>query len=156
MKGRAMRTPKTKTPDKKTAVDINGRLIPWSFVWRVHALCGKDWDATIDCFWKARKSDGQNGVQRYIMSGLKQKERCDRWMLRPSKERENGKMQRLRDWWLGLYERRRAAGEGSVDVAEMLAALSGKLGLTGAIDWKGGEEGVQGGAGRLPSARTTA
>jgi len=115
----------------KNSVDINGQLIPWSFVWRVRKLCGGDWDSTIDCFWKARRCTGANGIQRYIMSGLKQKDWRERWMLMPSKDRENGKMESLRDWWLGLYERRRAGdSENSVDVSEMIAQLTEKFGMT--------------------------
>jgi len=132
--------PKTKkTATEKNSITLNGQLIPWSFVWRVHALCGKDWDRTIDCFHKAKHCTGVNGIQRYIMSGLRGKTYGDRWMLHPSRERENGQMESLRDWWMGLYERRTksdAADDGgqSVDVAEMIAALTQKLGMP-AMKW---------------------
>jgi hypothetical protein len=107
----------------KNSVTINGQLIPWSFVWRVHTLCGKDWDETIDCFWKARHCTGDNGIQRYIMSGFKPDERGNKFMLRPSKERESGKMDTLRTWWEGLYTRRRKP-EFTAEAAEIVAALS--------------------------------
>lgn len=133
-----MRTAKKKAATPKNSIEINGQLIPWSFVWRVHGLCGGEWDSTIDCFWKAKHCTGARGIQRYIMSGLKGKEYGDRWMLHPSRERGNGKMESLREWWKGLYERRRGAGKDGVDIGEMIAQLTGKFGMTEAIDWKGG------------------
>jgi hypothetical protein len=121
---------------RKNSISLGGQLVPWSFVWRVHGLCGKDWDSTIDCFWKAQHCTGANGVQRYIMSGLKQKERSARWMLTPSRERESGRMESLRDWWLGLYKRRRRADEGEgcgAEFAAMLEQLVKGMDLTAAI-----------------------
>jgi len=129
-----MRTKTSKTATEKNSITINGQLIPWSFVWRVHALCGKDWDRTIDCFHKAKHCTGVNGIQRYIMSGLRQDRRELRWMLWPSRERENGQMESLRDWWMGLYERRTKPDVGDdgnrpVEIAAMLAELSSKWGM---------------------------
>jgi hypothetical protein len=123
-----MKKTKKKTTSKNS-IEINGRLIPWSFVWRVHSLCGGDWDSTIDCFWKARHCTGENGIQRYIMSGLKGKAYGDKWMLHPSRMRCDGLMGTLRDWWMGLYERRTGPGKDGVDIGEMIAALTGKFGM---------------------------
>jgi len=93
---------------EKNCININGQLIPWSFVGRIHKKCGGDWDMTIDVFWKARNAKGTNGIQRYIMSGFKPNQYGQKHAFAPSREREDGKMESLRQWWGGLYLRRRA------------------------------------------------
>lgn len=115
---------KPKEPNENN-ITIADSSIPWSFIWLTFGKCGKDWDCTIDCFWKCRKSIGKNGVQRLILAGLRHP---TKYMLQPSKERENGQMESIRQWWLGLYERKKDA---SKDCADMIAALSSKFDLGG-------------------------
>lgn len=102
---------------------IGESSIPWSFVWQTFARCGRDWDTTIDAFWKARNCKGKNGVQRYIMSGFRH---VNKYILQPSKERESGKMESLREWWLKLYDRKR---DSSKEYTDMVALLSGTFGM---------------------------
>jgi hypothetical protein len=130
-----------KSVTEKNSVIISGQLIPWSFVWRVHRLCGRNWDDTIDCFWKAKCCTGENGIQRYIMSGLRKGRGGERWMLVPSRERWDGKMEGIRQWWEGLYRRRERRDDGGNDgaIEAMLAELTAKMGLSAAIDRKAKE-----------------
>ena len=87
-----------------------------------------DWDDTIDAFWKARNATGANGIYRYIMSGFKPTSRGVPWITLPSKERENGKMQSIRDWWGALYKpsenRPNTLSLKSADVKDMLSNLT--------------------------------
>lgn len=91
-------------------VTINGNLLPWSFVRRVWNKCGRDWEQTVDCFWKARNATGPAGIQKYISAGFKSRGGGVPYMLQPSKEREQpGGMKKLWDWWHGLYISKRPA-----------------------------------------------
>jgi hypothetical protein len=120
---------KLKEP-QKYCLNINGQSIPWSFVYKIHTLCSKDWDATIDCFWKAKHCIGANGIQRYIMCGFKPDKFGNKFMLRLSKERENGQMESLRNWWMKLYVRKRTADAAqSASLSDMMAMLAGKFSL---------------------------
>lgn len=93
-------------------VTINGNLLPWSFVRRVWNKCGRDWEQTVDCFWKARNATGPAGIQKYIMAGFKSREGGVPYMLQPSKERQMpGGMKKLWSWWHGLYLRKRSESE---------------------------------------------
>lgn len=86
------------------AITINGTRITWSFIKLVYKRLHCDWDDTIDAFWKARRCIGSNGIQRYIMSGFKPDKNTGKpWILSPSNERENGKMESIRLWWIKLY-----------------------------------------------------
>jgi hypothetical protein len=102
---------------------IGESSIPWSFVWQTHAECGSDWDTTIDAFWKARNCKGKNGVQRYILCGFRH---VNKYSLQASKEKESGKMESIREWWLQLYERKR---DSSKECADMVAMLTGAFGM---------------------------
>ena len=83
---------------------INGNRVAWSFIKLIYRRLHCDWDDTIDAFWKARHCTGSNGIQRYIMSGFKPDKTTGKpWILNPSNERENGKMESIRQWWLKLY-----------------------------------------------------
>lgn len=109
---------------EKLGVKINDYTIPWSFVWQTYAKCGRDWDCTMDAFWKARNCTGKNGIQRYILCGFKHP---TKYILSVSKERENGKMDSIREWWLSLYDRKKDTSAECVDMADMIAAISGKF-----------------------------
>lgn len=88
-------------------ITINGNLLPWSFVRRVWNKCGRDWEQTVDCFWKARNATGYAGIQKYIMAGFTSRDGGVPYMLQPSKDRQTpGGMQRLWSWWHGLYSRK--------------------------------------------------
>jgi hypothetical protein len=90
-----------------TGVTINGNLLPWSFVRRVWKKCGRDWEQTVDCFWKARNATGPAGVQKYIMAGFASRNGGVPYMLQPSKDRQTpGGMKKLWSWWHGLYTRK--------------------------------------------------
>ncbi len=111
--------------DKKIGLNINDQIIPWSFVFLVNKQCRGDWDTTMDCFWKARHIKDVNGVQRYIRAGLKQNQYGKRYILLNSKERENGQMESIREWFQSLYERKRAPNQECKDIVSMLTgALS--------------------------------
>ncbi len=86
-----------------TGIEINGQKIPWSAIGRIRKLCGGDWDTTIDAFWKAREADGKNGILRYVQAGFVPDANGKRYSLMPSRERENGEMEKVREWWKGLY-----------------------------------------------------
>jgi SPP1 gp7 family putative phage head morphogenesis protein len=87
-----------------TGITINGNLLPWSFVRRVWNKCGRDWEQTVDCFWKARKATGHAGIQKYIMAGFKSRGGGVPYMLQPSKERQlPGGKKKTWAWWHGLY-----------------------------------------------------
>jgi hypothetical protein len=89
------------------------------------------------------------------MSGLRKGKGGERWMLVPSRERWDGKMESIRDWWMGLYRRRARSlsevelgylgvsqmrcddcGNDGADMAAMIAELTAKMGLSAAIGWK--------------------
>lgn len=91
-------------------ITINGNMLPWSFVRRVWNKCGRDWEQTVDCFWKARNATGPAGIQKYIGAGFKSRNGGVPYMLQPSKERQlPGGMKKLWDWWHGLYVRKQPA-----------------------------------------------
>lgn len=91
-------------------ITINGNMLPWSFVRRVWNKCGRDWEQTVDCFWKARNATGPAGIQKYISAGFKSRNGGVPYMLQPSKERQSpGGMKKLWDWWHGLYTRKQPA-----------------------------------------------
>lgn len=119
---------KTKAAPKpeKAGLKIGDQVIPWSFVFQVKKECHGDWDTTIDCFWKARNAKGSYAVQRYIRKGLKPDQFGKRYMLLPSKEREAGKMDSIRQWFDKLYDRKKAPQ--SV-CADLVALLAGKFGV---------------------------
>ncbi len=89
----------------KNSLTINGQEITWPFIMKVRNMFKGDWDNTLDAFWKARDAKGQNGIQKYIMCGFIPDKMGKRYMLMPSKERENGQMESIREWWHRLYER---------------------------------------------------
>ena len=65
-----------------------------------------EWDDVIDAFWKARNATGYNAVQKYVLKGLIADKNGRRYILLPSKERENGQMESIRTWFETLYERK--------------------------------------------------
>lgn len=102
---------------KPTGITIAESTISWAFIWQTYAKCGKDWDTTIDAFWKARRCTGANGVQKYILCGFRH---ATKYILKASKEREDGKMENLRQWWLSLYERKRSTSQECADILDSL------------------------------------
>lgn len=93
-------------PKPAVGIKIGSQIIPWSFVRMVNNAAKGDWDNTIDAFWKARNATGYNAIQKYITKGLIADGNGRRYILVPSKERENGQMESIRTWWEGLYERK--------------------------------------------------
>ena len=123
--GRApLSSPKPKAPP--SGLSIGEHIVPWSFVWKVHGLCRKDWDDTIDAFWKARNATGKNGIQKYILCGFRPGADGKKYMHTRCKERRDGKMDNLRSWWNGLYIRKRGA-ESTEQVTELVSFLVGKF-----------------------------
>lgn len=116
--------PKSTSTAPKIGLTISDQVIPWSFVFYVKKLCHGDWDTVMDCFWKARYIKGSNGIQRYIRAGLKPGKFGTRYILLPSKERENGQMDNIREWFNSLYDRKRAPNQACFDIVNM---LSGKM-----------------------------
>jgi hypothetical protein len=118
---------KTKKVDPVTSIipedclKITDNLIPWSFVFQVKKHCNGDWDAVMDVFWKARHAKGKNAVQRYIRAGLKPNQCGVKYALLPSKEREDGRMDSIRQWFDSLYKRKRAPNQEAFDIVSMLA-----------------------------------
>ena len=87
-------------------ITINGTMLPWSFVRRVWNKCGRDWEQTVDCFYKARNATGPAGVQKYIMAGFTSRNGGVPYMLQASKDRQApGGIKKLWTWWHGLYIR---------------------------------------------------
>lgn len=103
----------------KTGLKINDQIIPWSFVYQVNKLCNGDWDDTIDCFWKARHAVGTSGIHKYIKAGFKLRNGIA-YMRLPSKERESGKMDSLRQWFDTLYDRKRVPVAECASLVNML------------------------------------
>lgn len=95
---------------KRYTLIIKDQEIPWSFVQRIRRICGGDWDQTLDIFWKARNATGNNGIIKYISKGLVDLAKGNRWLLMPSRERENGRMEVVRQWWSSLYQRKPKEG----------------------------------------------
>lgn len=90
-------------------VTINNQKIAWSFIFMLRKKLGGSWDSTMDAFWQARNAEGENGITKYIIKGLQPDAQGRRYILYPSKEREAGNMQKVRDWWEGeVYQRKRA------------------------------------------------
>jgi len=85
------------------AIIINDQRVTWAFIKLVYKRLHCDWDDTADAFWKARRATGSNGIYRYIMSGFKPSPQGAPWICRPSVDRENGRMESIRQWWIGLY-----------------------------------------------------
>lgn len=114
---------------KEAAIIINNQSIPWSFIQRVRRICGGDWDQTLDIFWKCRNATGTNGIIRYITRGLLDLGKNNKWLFLPSKERECGRMESIRQWWSSLYERKPREGTASCKEAlkEALQALMASM-----------------------------
>lgn len=106
---------------------INDQQVTWPFIKFVYKRLGCSWDDTIDAFWKARKATGSNGIYRYVMAGFKKTSRGIAYNTIPSKEREEGKMEKIALWWRKLYapsEKSRATiAVQSADVKYMLESL---------------------------------
>ncbi len=83
---------------------INGQEIPWAMVRRINKMCGGDWDQTMDAFWKARGAKGERGIIKYVLHGFVPNKDGVRYSLMPSKERDAGKMQMIRNWWRNTYQ----------------------------------------------------
>jgi len=116
-------------PEKiSVPVMIGDQPIPWSFVMWVHNQCSKDWDYTIDCFWKARNAIGQDAIRRYIVKGLKPDSQGRKWMLNKSKEHQRGETDMLHDWWLSLYDRKKAKSGAAHDIMQALLQSIGGIG----------------------------
>jgi hypothetical protein len=98
MRGR----PRTQTPSP--GIIINGQHITWAFIRKVYNMLGKSWDDTADAFFKARNCTGENGIYRYINAGFRSNKTGIKYITLPSKEREAGKMESIRDWWIQLYQ----------------------------------------------------
>lgn len=88
-------------------ITISDQMVTWSFIKFVYKRLGCSWDDTIDAFWKARHCKGSNAIYRYIMSGFRPTARGVVWIKLPSKEREQGKMESIREWWLTHYQPKR-------------------------------------------------
>lgn len=104
---------------------INGQKIEWSFIqWLRKRWFGGDWHRTIDCFYKARNADGDNGVIRYIRAGLKPDANGNRYSLMASHLLENGEAGKktLMTWWQQYYKTKRQADPDSVgDIFKKIA-----------------------------------
>jgi hypothetical protein len=112
---------------------INEQRIYWSAIKQIYKRLGCNWDTTIDAFWKARHATGSNGIYRYTMSGFAPGKYGPAWIHLPSKERENGQMESIREWWIALYKpsekRLKTIAIQKADVACMLASLTESLSL---------------------------
>jgi hypothetical protein len=87
----------------KPHILINNQKIYWSFIQSVKTIFGKNDDMMIDAFWKARN---QPNIAAYIKKGLIPDLKNRRYMIYPSRERENGEMEQIREWWYGLYQKK--------------------------------------------------
>jgi hypothetical protein len=113
-------------------ITINDQEVSWPFIMRVHIALGKEWDTTIDAFWKARNAVGINAICRYINAGLKPDKNGKRFIMTMSKEREFGKMESVRRWWAMLYtpvKQREAAESQKAAIDDMLKSIGDKLGM---------------------------
>lgn len=99
-----------------SCIFISNQRVTWSFIRYVYKRLGCDWDAAIDAFWKARNTTGDNGIYRYIMAGFKPSLNRPAYITQPSAEREAGKMESIRDWWLKFYTPRRREAIGTENV----------------------------------------
>jgi hypothetical protein len=137
-RGRPRKTPRTgarfgTAESPAPHITINGHRVTWSFIIFVHKRL-HDWDDTIDAFWKARNATGPNGIYRYVMAGFSPGKNRVPWNTVPSREREEGKMEKIRDWWIGLYtpagNRRTATlSVDAPDVATMMRCLVDGMGM---------------------------
>lgn len=109
-------------------ITISDQRVAWSFIKYVYKRLGCDWDDTIDAFWKAREATGSNAIYRYVMAGFKPGKNRVPWNSTPSKEREAGRMGKIRRWWLNLYtpsaKKRDTLSVKSPEVKTMLDRLS--------------------------------
>ena len=112
-----MAATKSKSSD---SIIISGQQIPWSFVQRIANFVDRDWDRVMDIFWKSR--DAKN-IMRYIQKGLIPNAEGKRYILYPSRERDNGKIESIRQWWhQNVYVPKRKAQPDSVaDIFRMIA-----------------------------------
>lgn len=130
-------------PEPAPHILINSQPITWAFIRLVHKRLGNDWDITIDAFWKARRATGYNGIYRYIMAGLRSAETpapgsvptnsksaysTKPWIYHPSSDREAGRMENIREWWLSLYTPSTAKATASAEVQSMVDAIAAKFG----------------------------
>lgn len=77
-------------------VTIQGQKVPWSFIAKVRKALGDDNDRLMDCFWKAREAEN---IVAYVAAGFRKDEKGNCYSMLASTDRENGHMQRIRDWW---------------------------------------------------------
>ncbi len=119
------------TPRPAPHIIISDQRVTWAFIKLIYKRLRCDWDDTIDAFWKARHTTGSNAIQRYIMAGFKPGKNGRPWILQPSREREEGKMENLREWWIQLYrpsrqctDARPCVSTGMPDIASMIEQLS--------------------------------
>ena len=110
------------TPKKPSFVLLEGQQIPWSVIQMVRRACGGDWDQTMDAFWKARLCKGPNSIVKFVVKGLVKNEVGVRYSLVTSKERENGQMEAIRQWWNKAYTPK--PKKDRVTKADIIAALS--------------------------------
>ncbi|MFA5751100.1 MAG: hypothetical protein WC898_02310 [Candidatus Paceibacterota bacterium] len=112
---------------------INDQRVTWSMIKYVYKRLHCDWDNTIDAFWKARNATGSNGIYRYIMSGFTPGKKGPAWIHLPSRDREEGKMESIRQWWFKLYvpssKNKATIAINSDEVKNMLESLSEKFGI---------------------------
>ena len=80
----------------KSHLTINNQPVPWSFIGKVKRQLNGDMDTVIDLFWKARNHPD---VIRYVAKAI-----VDGHWSHESRERENGQMETVREWWQRLYE----------------------------------------------------
>lgn len=121
-----------KTEKPAPTITIGTQDISWPFIMKVHVAGGKDWDVTADAFWKARNAVGINAIYRYINAGLRPDKNGKRFAFAMSKERETGKMESVRLWWVSLYtpvRQREAAEEQKAAIDDMLKSIGDKLGI---------------------------
>jgi len=105
------------------AVEINGQKVPWSAVQKVRRMCGGDWDQTIDAFWKARNATGPNAILRYVMHGFVKNDAGIRYSLLPSKERERGQMENIREWWRDMVAKEAPKKAGPTKVKQAMKEM---------------------------------
>jgi hypothetical protein len=88
--------------ENQPGITINEQKIPWSFIQFVRnkKMMG-DWDQTINAFWQARNHPT---IIKYVQMGFKPDKNGRIYSLLPSKEMNEGKMERIRLWWKGLYK----------------------------------------------------
>ena len=137
-----VQTPGRVSPPSPPAITINNQPITWAFIRRVYNALGNDWDNVADAFWKARNATGHNAIYRYISAGMRvpspgsipsgSKRSTTPWISLPSRDREQGRMDLIREWWIHLYtpsaRRTAAIAEQSSEVQSMIDAIAAKFG----------------------------